>query len=59
MTILKTIIIIVGMAFSTFGYLIYFKKDTILLTGLNPILRQAEKQNPMPKKLDLLNLYLV
>lgn len=51
MTLLKILWITVGLAFSTFGYFIYFKKTYHLINGFKRIIKRVGKQNQLLKKL--------
>lgn len=43
MTLLKIILLIVGLAFLTFGYLIYIKKQYHLINGFESALKAGRK----------------
>lgn len=52
MILLKVILITVGVAFTTFGYEIYFQKKYNLINGFEEDYKTGRKQNPTPGELD-------
>lgn len=52
MLILKIILMTLGVAFTTFGYKIYFRKKYNLINGFEEASKQEEKQNDMPREWD-------
>ncbi|MDO4793290.1 MAG: DUF3784 domain-containing protein [Filifactor alocis] len=58
MTILKMILITVGVAFSTFGYLIYFKRQYDLINGFEEDYKAGTKTESYAKKVGMIQLIL-
>ena len=52
MTLLKIILILVGLAFITFGYLIYFKEKYNLINDFESNFKSGKKQNLMLRSWD-------
>lgn len=58
MTLLKIILIILGLAFITFGYLIYFKEKYNLINGFESNFKSGKKTESYAKKLGLVELII-
>ena len=58
MTLLKIILIILGLAFITFGYLIYFKEKYNLINGFESDFKSGRKTESYAKKLGLVELII-
>lgn len=58
MTLLKIILILVGLAFITFGYLIYFKEKYNLINDFESNFKSGRKTESYAKKLGLVELII-
>ena len=58
MTLLKIILILVGVAFISFGYLIYFKEKYNLINGFEGELKSGRKTESYAKKVGLAELVI-
>ncbi|WP_019138935.1 hypothetical protein [Peptoniphilus timonensis] len=58
MTLLKIILILVGLAFITFGYLIYFKEKYNLINDFESNFKSGRKTESYAKKLGLAELII-
>lgn len=58
MTILKIILITVGVAFTIFGYEIYFQKKYNLINGFEEDYKNGRKTESYAKKVGLMELVL-
>lgn len=58
MTILKIILITVGVAFTIFGYEIYFQKKYNLINGFEEDYKNGRKTESYAKKVGLIELVL-
>ena len=58
MTILKIILIAVGVAFLAFGYLIYFKKQYNIINGFEADCKAGRKTESYAKKVGLVELII-
>ncbi|OFO61368.1 DUF3784 domain-containing protein [Peptoniphilus sp. HMSC075B08] len=58
MTLLKIILILVGVAFITFGYLIYFKEKYNLINGFEGEFKSGRKTEVYAKKVGLVELII-
>ena len=58
MTLLKIILILVGLAFITFGYLIYFKEKYNLINDFESNFKSGKKTESYAKKLGLVELII-
>lgn len=58
MTVLKIILIAVGVAFTVFGYLIYFKEHYDLINGFNADYKAGRKTESYAKKVGLIEIIL-
>lgn len=58
MTLLKIILILVGVAFIGFGYLIYFKKKYNLINGFEGDFKSGRKTEAYAKKVGLAELVI-
>lgn len=58
MTVLKIILILVGVAFINFGYLIYFKKKYNLINGFEEEFKSGRKTEAYAKKVGLAELVI-
>lgn len=58
MTLLKTILILVGLAFIIFGYLIYFKEKYNLINGFESDFKSGRKTESYAKKVGLIELVI-
>lgn len=56
MTILKMMLITVGVAFSLFGYLIYFKKQYDLINGFEEDHKAGRKTESYAKKVGMIQM---
>lgn len=56
MTILKMMLITVGVAFSLFGYLIYFKKQYDLINGFEEDHKAGRKKESYAKKVGMIQM---
>ena len=56
MSLLKIILILVGVAFITFGYLIYFKEKYNLINGFESDFKSGRKSESYAKKVGLIEL---
>ena len=56
MTLLKIILILVGLAFIIFGYLIYFKEKYNLINGFESDFKSGRKTESYAKKVGLIEL---
>ena len=56
MTLLKIILILLGLAFITFGYLIYFKEKYNLINGFESDFKSGRKTEIYAKKVGLIEL---
>ena len=57
--LVEILFFMLGLAFTLFGYFIFFKRIIPSLMASMWTLRQAKRMNPMPVKLALLSLFLV
>ena len=58
MTLLKIILLALGATFSTFGYLIYFKKKYNLINDYEANLKAGKKTESYARKVGLIELLL-
>ncbi|MCW6679477.1 DUF3784 domain-containing protein [Anaerococcus sp. NML200574] len=58
MNLLKIILIIVGVIFTTFGYLIYFKEKYNLINGFEVDYKSGRKTESYAKKVGLIELII-
>lgn len=58
MTLLKIILILVGLAFIIFGYLIYFKEKYNLINGFEGDFESGRKTESYAKKVGLIELII-
>ncbi len=58
MTLLKIILILVGLAFITFGYLIYFKEKYNLINDFEADYKSGRKSESYAKKVGLVELII-
>ena len=58
MTLLKIILLALGATFSTFGYLIYFKKKYNLINGYEANRKASKKTESYARKVGLIELLL-
>ena len=58
MTLLKIILILVGLAFIIFGYLIYFKEKSHLINGFAGEFKSGRKTESYAKKVGLIELII-
>lgn len=58
MTLLKIILIAIGATFSTFGYLIYFKKKYNLINDYEANRKAGKKTDSYARKVGLIELLL-
>lgn len=58
MTLLKIILILVGLAFIIFGYLIYFKEKYNLINGFEGDFKSGRKTESYAKKVGLIELVI-
>lgn len=58
MTLLKIILLALGATFSTFGYLIYFKKKYNLINDYEPNRKAGKKTESYARKVGLIELLL-
>ncbi len=58
MILLKTILILVGLAFIIFGYLIYFKEKYNLINGFEVDFKSGRKTESYAKKVGLIELII-
>ena len=58
MNLLKIILIIVGVVFTTFGYLIYFKEKYNLINGFEADYKSGRKTESYAKKVGLVELII-
>lgn len=58
MTLLKIILIAIGVTFSTFGYLIYFKKKCNLINDYEANRKAGKKTESYARKVGLIELLL-
>ncbi|KXA28647.1 hypothetical protein HMPREF3229_01643 [Peptoniphilus harei] len=58
MTLLKIILILVGLAFIIFGYLIYFKEKYNLINGFESDFKSGRKTESYAKKVGLIELVI-
>ena len=58
MTLLKIILILVGLAFIIFGYLIYFKEKYNLINGFERDFKSGRKTEAYAKKVGLIELII-
>lgn len=58
MTLLKIILIVLGATFSTFGYLIYFKKKYNLINDYEANRKAGKKTESYARKVGLIELLL-
>lgn len=58
MILLKIILILVGVTFITFGYLIYFKKKYNLINGFEADYKSGRKTESYAKRLGLIELII-
>lgn len=58
MTLLKIILIAIGATFSTFGYLIYFKKKYTLINDYEADRKAGKKTESYARKVGLIELLL-
>ncbi|MDU5807269.1 MAG: DUF3784 domain-containing protein [Peptoniphilus harei] len=58
MTLLKIILILVGLAFIIFGYLIYFKEKYNLINGFEGDFKSRRKTESYAKKVGLIELII-
>ena len=58
MTLLKIILILLGLAFITFGYLIYFKEKYNLINGFEADFKSWKKTEAYAKKVGLVELII-
>lgn len=58
MTLLKIILILVGLAFIIFGYLIYFKEKYNLINGFESDFKSGRKTEFYAKKVGLIELVI-
>lgn len=58
MTLLKIILILVGLAFIIFGYLIYFKEKYYLINGFEGDFKSGRKTESYAKKVGLIELII-
>ena len=58
MTLLKIILILVGLAFIIFGYLIYFKEKYNLINGFERDFKSGRKTESYAKKVGLIELII-
>ena len=56
MTLLKIILILLGLAFITFGYFIYFKEKYNLINGFEADFKSGRKTEVYAKKVGLIEL---
>lgn len=58
MTLLKIILILVGLAFIIFGYLIYFKEKYNLINGFESDFKSGRKTESYAKKVGLIEIVI-
>ncbi len=58
MTLLKIILILVGLAFIIFGYLIYFKEKYNLINGFESDFKSGRKIESYAKRVGLIKLII-
>ena len=58
MTILKVLLIIVGLVSTIFGYLIYFKKKYDLINGFEEAYKAGRKTKSYAKRVGLIELII-
>lgn len=58
MTLLKIILITVGVAFTTFGYFIYFKEEYNLINGFEADYKAGRKTELYAKKVGLVEFII-
>lgn len=58
MTLLKIILILVGLAFIIFGYLIYFKQKYYLINGFESDFKSGRKTESYAKTVGLVELII-
>lgn len=58
MNLLKIILIVVGVVFTTFGYLIYFKEKYNLINGFEADYKSGRKTEYYAKKVGLVELII-
>ena len=58
MTLLKIILILVGLAFIIFGYLIYFKEKYNLINGFESDYKSGRKSETYAKKVGLVEFMI-
>lgn len=58
MTLLKIILILVGLAFIIFGYLIYFKEKYNLINGFESDFKSGRKAESYAKRVGLIELII-
>lgn len=58
MTLLKIILILLGLAFISFGYLIYFKEKYNLINGFEGDFKSGKKTEAYAKKVGLVELII-
>lgn len=58
MILLKIILILVGVAFTTFGYFIYFKEKYNLINGFESDYKSGRKSESYAKKVGLVELII-
>ena len=58
MILLKIILILVGVAFTTFGYFIYFKEKFNLINGFESDYKSGRKSKSYAKKVGLVELVI-
>ena len=58
MILMKIILILVGLAFITFGYLIYFKEKYNLINGFERDFKSGRKTEVYAKKVGLVELII-
>ena len=58
MTALKLIVLALGIAFTLFGYLIYFRKKYSLINGFDAAFKAGRKSEAYAKRLGLVELFI-
>ena len=58
MLVLKIILLVVGLAFTLFGYFIYFEKKYSLINGFAESLKRGEKTESYAKRVGIIEFIL-
>ena len=58
MTYLKVVVVLVGLAFTLFGYFIYFKKKYNLINGFEAAFKAGRKSEKYAKRVEMVEFVI-